>query len=128
VFDAQAGDVYGPERNLPWEKASALEAAKANPITRQQLFIDQMEEYEDIDVDALSLLCRGLAVACHEARQIDAWAEAEAQADELRDMFLASGKSRRSTPRSELPSARSSEKGGSTPRTARRGSGGGGQW
>jgi hypothetical protein len=109
------------------EKASALEAAK------------------DIDVDALSLLYRGLAVACHEAGQMDAWAEAEAQADELRDMFLASGKSRRSTPRSELPSAaanpnpnpnprselpsaRSSEKGGSTPRTARRGSDGGGQW
>ena len=119
---SQVGDVFGAK--LAADKVAYLEAA--NPVSAQQFYIDEMEEYDDIDADALSALYRGLAEICQESGDNAGFSNAQAHATELQDLFVASGKSKRSTPRSELPSARSSEKGGSTPRTDRGDRGGGG--
>ena len=118
----QEGNVV--EAKLAADKVAYLEAA--NPVSAQQFYIDEMEEYDDIDADALSALYRGLAEICNESGDNAGFSSAQAHATELQDLFVASGKSKRSTPRSELPSARSSEKGGSTPRTDRGDRGGGG--
>ena len=118
----QLSKLYSQEGNLVDAKLAADKVAyleAANPVSAQQFYIDEMEEYDDIDADALSALYRGLAEIYKETGDDAGFSNAQAHATELQDLFVASGKSKRSTPRSEMPSARGSEKGGSTPRADR---------
>ena len=86
------------------KKASTILAA--NPMQREQFYIDQMEEYDDIDTEALSLAYNRLAEACFAAGNSVLGKDAQVRAESLMALFVKNGCSRRSTPRSTLNSSR----------------------